>query len=531
MPGKHAGGKGEEEMGKGLFRWIVSAVALALLGIPSPSGATEFNLGGKPASLMGYVDQGVTANISGEKSFDNKDGLNSAVFTALLEGEYKPATNLDVFMSGKLTADWIYPIMSNNNNSEWEGKGFNQSRDELFLDTGWDKMLNEAFVTYSPGNFFLRVGKQIVSWGETDGFRLMDQINPVDSRRGLGDVEFENTIIPIWLVRANYYVQPESSWIQEIGLETVWNPNVQFQGDRPIDLGNDVGGIWAPDVQVAPGVQLGSSRYTHNAPQDWSRSGMEFGARVKGVINGMIFSLNYYNGLSNSGQLKSLSAPDITLAPDGTPIAHLHVEEIFPRYQMVGATFTSDFPSLNSSALGGVAPVLRLEGEYVMNNTLSTEGGVVGLPFGSYVKKDEIRYLVGVDWKVKVDFLNPRAYFFISGQFYSRHIIDFNKDMAPAEVSAGMDLKDFLVNVKEDNYMTTLLINTTYFHNKLTPQFFWMRDITFNGDLFKLQLTYDYSDKWHYTIGALLLNGKNGQKGFVPLESKDQLFATVKYRF
>ena len=165
-------------------------------GINSPSGATEFNLGGKPASLMGYVDQGVTANISREKSFDNKDGLNSAVFTALLEGEYKPATNLKVFMSGKLTADWIYPIMSNNNNSEWKGKGFDQSRDELFVDTGWDKMLNEAYVTYSPGNFFLRVGKQIVGWGETDGFRLMDQINPVDNRRGLGDVEFENTHHP-----------------------------------------------------------------------------------------------------------------------------------------------------------------------------------------------------------------------------------------------------------------------------------------------------------------------------------------------
>jgi len=518
-------------MGKGSFRWAVSAVALVLLGIQSPSGASEFNLWDKPVSLMGYVDQGVTANISREKSFDNKDGVNSAVFTSLLEGEYKPAANLKAFMSGKFTADWIYPIMSNNNNSEWEGKGFNQSREELFIDTGWDKMLNEAFVTYSPGNFFLRVGKQIVGWGETDGFRLMDQINPVDNRRGLGDVEFENSIIPIWLVRANYYVQPQSGWLQDIGLETVFNPNVRFQGDRPIDVGNDVSGIWAPDVQVAPGVQLGSSRYASNAPQDWSRAGMEFGARVKGVINDMIFSLNYFNGLSNSGQLRSLSGPDITLAPDGTPIAHLHVEESFPRYQMVGATFTSDFPSVNSSALGGVAPVLRLEAEYLMNSTLSTEGGVVGLPFGSYVKHDEIRYVVGLDWKVKADFLNPKAFFFISGQFFHRHIMDFQKDMAPAEISAGMDLKDFLVNVKENNYMTTLLINTTYFHNKLTPQLFWMRDITFNGDLFKPQLTYDYSDKWHYTIGALLINGKNGQKGFVGLENKDQIFATVKYRF
>ena len=80
--------------------------------------------------------------------------------------------------------------------------------------------------------------------------------------------------------------------------------------------------------------------------------------------------------------------------------------------------------------------------------------------------------------------------------------------------------------------MTTLLINTTYFHNKLTPQFFWMRDMSLNGNLFKLQLTYDYSDKWHYTIGALSSTGKTGKGGdSSPWKNKDQLFATVKYRF
>ncbi len=32
--------------------------------------------------------------------------------------------------------------------------------------------------------FYFRVGKQIVQWGETDGFLLMNQINPIDQRRG-----------------------------------------------------------------------------------------------------------------------------------------------------------------------------------------------------------------------------------------------------------------------------------------------------------------------------------------------------------
>ncbi|HBB18520.1 MAG TPA: hypothetical protein DCZ97_16555 [Syntrophus sp. (in: bacteria)] len=516
-------------MGSRRYRWVGAGVVLALLGSQSASGAADLSLWGKPVSLMGYVDQGVSTNIGKGKSFDNKDGLNSAVFSTLLEGDYRPGQDLKVYVAGKFTADWIYPLLAGN--QEWKDKEFDKSRDELYVDTGWDKMLHEAYVTWSPGNFFLRVGKQIVGWGETDGFRLMDQINPVDQRRGLGDVEFENTIIPIWLVRADYHLQPQSRWLQDIAFETVFNPNARFQPDRPIDLGNDVSGVWAPDVVPFPGGQLGSSRYDNKAPGDWERGGMEFGARVKGVVSDMIISLNYFNGLSNAAQLKLAGAPDVTVAPDGTPVLHLPLEQRYPRYQMVGATFTSDFPSMSSSMLGGVAPVLRLEAERVFNNTMGVEGGFSGPPFERYIKKDEIRYVVGVDWKVKADFLNPKAYFFLSGQFYHRKILDFEKDQTPAEIAAKMDLKDFLGNVKEDNYITTLLINTTYLHNKLTPQFFWLRDMTLNGNMFKPQITYDYSDKWHYTVGALFLDGKTSQKGFEPLKRKDQLFATVKYRF
>src|SRR5512140_2015627 len=137
-----ARGKRRRGMGKGRFRWI-AVVALVVLWIQGPSEAAEFNLGGKPATLMGYVDQGVSANISREKSFDNKDGMNSAVFMSLLEGEYKPAPNLKIFVSGKFTADLAYPILSGND--EWKGKEFDRSRDALYIDTGWDKMLNEAY--------------------------------------------------------------------------------------------------------------------------------------------------------------------------------------------------------------------------------------------------------------------------------------------------------------------------------------------------------------------------------------------------
>ncbi|MBI5014815.1 MAG: hypothetical protein HZB55_04910 [Deltaproteobacteria bacterium] len=524
-----------------LWRFVGFGVAWAVLG--GVSGATEFTIGGSPASLMGYVNQGVTYGID-KDDFNNKKGFNSAVFSALLEGDYRPNRDLKFYGAGKITADWAYPLLAGND--EWKDKEFDESRDEIYLDTGWNKMLHEAHVTWAPGGIFVRAGKQIVSWGETDGFRLMDQINPVDQRRGLGDVEFENTIIPLWLLRVDYYIQPQVGWLQDIGLETVFNPNAEFQANRPIDLGNDDSGIWAPNVGVGPlpteftlvdtnddGVpdtpvptafapgQLGSFHKHKEEPDAWDPSGFEFGARLKAVVSDTIVTLNYFNGLSNDAQLRIAGPPDLTLAPDGKPLLHLPMQYRYPRFRMAGATFTGDFPSLTASFLGGVAPVLRLEGFYGFQNTFGTDDG-----FSKYVQRDEVRYIVGVDWKVKASFLNPKAYFFLSGQFYHRKILDFDSD-----TPAGQDLKDFLGNVRENNYATSLAVNTTYFHNKLTPSFFWLRDISLNGNMYKFQLTYDQSDRWHYILGALLLDGNEEAKGFEPLKKKDQVFATIKYRF
>ena len=520
------GKKGEEEMKKRLWRWV--GLGLTMVGCAGTSWAVDFTLGDRPASVMGGITQNATYGF-GPTDFDDKNRFNSAVLSAVVEGDYRPAQDLKFYVAGKFTADWAYPLL--NKNSEWSDQEFNESRGELYLDTGWNNMLHEATVTWSPGSLFIRAGKQIVGWGETDGFRLMDQINPVDGRRGLGDVEYENTIMPIWLLRANYYVQPQTSWLQDLGLETVFNPNAHFQPDRPIELGNDVAGIWAPYVEAGGGAQLGAPIYTKDEPDTWDPKGMEFGARVKGVINDMIFSLNYFNGLSNEMQLRLIGAPSVTVTPGGQPVVHLPLEVRYPRYQIAGATFSSDVPFLSASALGGVAPVLRAEAFYMFNHTMSVEGGVVGPPLARYVTRDEVRYMVGLDWKVKVDFLNPKAYFFLSGQFYHRKVLGFADDMARQEINTNMDLKDYLGNVEKDNYLTSLMINTTYFHNKLAPQIFWMRDYTLNGNMFKVQLTYDQSDKWHYTVGALFLDGKDSQKGFEPLKNKDQLFATVRYRF
>ena len=44
--------------------------------------------------------------------------------------------------------------------------------------------LFEWYVNFIKGPLFIRIGRQNLSWGETDGFRLLDQINPLDNNFG-----------------------------------------------------------------------------------------------------------------------------------------------------------------------------------------------------------------------------------------------------------------------------------------------------------------------------------------------------------
>lgn len=508
-------------------------VAAALILACGTAGATEFMVGGSPAHVMGYIDQGAAYGIAGDH-FDTKKGFQSAIFSGLLEGDYAPTPELKFFASGKFTADWAYDIL--NDNGEWKDKKFSDSRDALYLDTGWRKMLHEAHVTWGSGNLNVRVGKQIVSWGETDGLRIMDQINPLDQRRGLADVEFENTIIPIWLVKTEYFFKPQSSWLQDIGLELVFNPNADFQPNRGLEVGNDKGGIWAPNIDLgqipvafdpvtgapiafAP-ARLGSFVQRIDQPNAWDRKGMEFGGRLKAVINDKIITLNYFNGRENA-PITRVSGPPVGVEPasDGVLLLHLPLEGFFPRQRIAGATFSGDFPSLKSSSLGGVAPVLRLEAFYAFGETYAT----TEQPLARFVEHNEIRYAVGVDWKIKIPVLAPRSYFLISPQFFQRKILGYPSDVKLVSSDAGP--------VDKDNYTTTLLVTTSYFHNKIVPLVFWMRDITNRADMVKAQVTYVHSDVWNFILGTLLLDGKKEGKGFQPLENKDQVYATVKYRF
>jgi len=62
----------------------------------------------------------------------------------------------------------------------------------------------EAYVDLSRGPLFFRIGRQSLAWGETDVFRLLDGVNPLDNTFGGVFEDLDDRRIPLWMLRGSY---------------------------------------------------------------------------------------------------------------------------------------------------------------------------------------------------------------------------------------------------------------------------------------------------------------------------------------
>jgi hypothetical protein len=525
-----------------LFVFIL-ALLLAIGLTATPGAAREISLQGDGVlNIFGYMSQSAQFSLKKDK-YDSEEDLQSALMNMFIEADYKPNESLGLYASGMLTMDWIYDIK--NNDHTWESRQFDKSRDNLFIDDEAWQLLKEAHVTWSPGNFLFRAGKQVVSWGEMDFLRVMDQINPTDDRRGFADVEFETTVIPVWLMRAEYYpnVAAKGGAVQDLGIQFIFNPNADFIPNQDLVTGNDAGGIWAADYYMAiddldpsgflssvfgPTTRVGSMVEDLDEPDAWDSDYFEYGVKVNAVVGNHMFSINGFYGRANSSESVITGATmydwDLTFLglgiiplplypePDSDGLYHVNLTSLgyFPRQKFIGATYNYELKWLKSSALGGVAPVLRAEAMHEFDHTFVNQDV-------EFVKSNYLRTGISLDWKTKIRSLNDKAYFTIMPQFFYDRIMD---------KKSGWD-----VGLDEDSYALGLLLETTYLNARLKPSLAWMHDFNGEADLLLPSLTYTRTYQWEYTLEGLFIDAREKMDNIDLFTHKNYIGFKVKYNW
>jgi Protein of unknown function (DUF1302) len=343
--------------------------------------------------------------------------------------------------------------------------------------------LREYYFTIRTGPLTLKLGQQQVIWGESDALRMADIINPLDLSWHHVFEGWEDIRIPLRMVNLMYEPYTQN----QFRLQLIWIP----EDFRPWSWG-PAGAPWSLDALGIP--QILWDQQKDELPDRHDIRNGEFGARVQATFGGWEFSIfDFYSRDDNF-----VASLDFTHAP-------LPLKFEWRQVNVIGGTFNvfNDF----------LSTVFRGECAYTMDQPYST------VLSDRIIEKDTFAFMLGFDRPTMWPFLNRKS-FFISGQWFHKRIIDHDSDIVSLDMSRD-----------ETQNIVSLLINTSYLHDSITPQFLGVADFSGNGFL-QPSIKYAPSDLWEATLSANLIWGSANDDGYWgPVRKNDEIYLRLRIKF
>lgn len=527
--------------------------------------ANDFEIFGRNFHINGFLLQELNVGV-GNGEYDGR--VTSAYSTFQVEWSYQISDRVSLYSINRVFGDWAWDI---NHGSHWWKKANTtpgkETRARRKMQWEWDQFnrewesLREIYLDINLDKWSFRLGKQQVVWGETDGLRLMDIINPQDFRRQFilrdSDEGYEHTRIPLWLIKMMYFPGWEPFGVRDLQFELVINPGKVRQ--NRLNLFNSDGGVWTPDAANLPkhlNVVVDDKRPSTRLNR------AEYGFRLMGDWNNWIFTLNAFYGtqIDHALYIKPVSITPARNPRDGR-FVDFNIEKRYGWMKLVGFTLNRELEWIRFR--GTTSPVLRIEALYEFDKYFVNEGDKVGdaawtglNPKHPYKRDfDEIRTMFGLDWNIYIRPLNKRESFFLSAQFFIFYIRDkdgelvnapfYYTDEAVNGLPLGLPHTEFLtgVNGGRNKYIdawrvhqtqkyASLLIQTNYNNKRIVPTAMFVYDFEEHGVAIKAKLNLNYGSHWRPELGFLFFHGDHDTGKFIGLFQKNsEVYLKIKYQF
>jgi hypothetical protein len=259
---------------------------------------------------------------------------------------------------------------------------------EFYLDTDW-------------GRSSWRLGKQQVVWGQADGIKVLDVVNPQSFREFIVD-EFDDSRIPLWMVNVELPVSEDGT------LQLLWIPDTSYhelaEQGTPFFL-------TSPRLvpQTPPGLDV--SVLSLDKPDDFLADS-DVGARFSTFLSGWDITLNYLFHYQDFPVFyQELFATSEGIEGVVTPE--------YERNHLLGSTLSNVFGDLT----------LRVELGY-NTDTFHISSDFERRGIG---KSDEVASVVGIDWQFGSDS-------FLSGQWFQSYLADYESSMARDRTEQNLSL-------------------------------------------------------------------------------------------
>jgi hypothetical protein len=433
---------------------------------------------------------------------------------------------------------------------------------------GTRRRLNEAYVNFSKGPFFLRVGKQAISWGESDTIALLDANNPFDLTLGVPGIfqDIEEARIPLWTIRTSLTLFDtlgpfSSGFVEAYWVPGEWDINTGIlpvltaspysapRLDPQQTLRDTLGSIYdAVPVQFVLQDLIPERKF------DRSR----YGFRVQTVIN-RFFTTSAWMYTTFPNQPVGLSQGLTRLAGTNTSLfvtQTLHNKSISV-YGLANTFFLEPIDSIIRMEVEwfdnepGFVPELNLG---VNQSTASNPLGVLTncnrtVSQGKSVQKcyeakaDVLRWELGLDRFFFIRALNPtNSFTFVTAVVGSWNTDEGKTAWDPVQQeSIRLDYRmigqtkpgatgnspDDFVQLKRVEAFGQIRLQTDYMHGRLNPGITYIQNARGTW-VVNPSVTYRMRDWLLFDLSAVFIGGEYQQAGF--FRDRDQIAARVTWQ-
>jgi len=333
--------------------------------------------------------------------------------------------------------------------------------------------LREFYFEKYINNIYLKVGKQQIVWGNSDGLKVLDIVNPQDFREFIYD-EWDDSRIPLWTVNVEI---PLKNWLMQL----IWIPDKTY---HKIPEPNSTFSFTSPMIvsKPPPGVKLNI-----NSIQRPKRffSDSDMGIRFSRFWSGWDITLNYlyhYDDVPVPFSKVSFShiIPEVNVSPS------------FKRSHMVGGTFSNAFGNL----------VIRGElghsfNKYFVVNDRNNRKGVV--------EADEFSYVLGFDW-------SGIENTFLSLQLFQGIITNSPSGLIRDQVETNI----------------SFYVSHDFFNTLLHTEFIWLQNLNKGDGFFQPRISYQMRDEMILKTGFdLFYGGSNGLFG--QFDNNDRFILAIEF--
>ena len=515
-------------------------------------------------SFGGFVENTTGLSIShGSRFFNTSNRFIMNRFTIQPEFNLDFSEKFKLFLSWRFVAEPRYSAETKSREAAVQPAGSGRALPSDFY-SEYKGVPWEAVADIRPSEgLHVRVGRQFISWGETDGQRLLDVINPQNLTfsppAAVNLFNLDETRVPQWGVRMLYTVRPVSNTI----LEFFANPGFEKKKDRVDEFAptNDISdgkadgdlryGRWsahpesrmpvarllANPIGPVPVVVPSFKRDYPDAGDSW-----KIGGRIThsfGALNAGLGYIGGYNPQANDMVFKMKGAP-ISCGPPSCP----------PGGTLVRADLVNDRTNIFAGHFNypigeplGIPIKSAMRGELAFYpdkpynigefpGRSCTTGVLTGLRAGpsckhpdNVVDKHTIRYALGFDRSTFIPFLqdDPWRPFRMSLQIFQSIILDHED---------GIRAFGHATKIKRVSTLFTYRVGTGYLGDTILPDVFFGYD---PAGYYSVNPAITYQPPWNekiqLTLTTAIYGGHDKFGGLGLFSEKDSVFLKMRYQF